>query len=309
MDAVKLIRQKAKAKPKRIVLPEYDDLRVQQACRIIEEQQLANILLLSPDKMDAQEKQRYAREFYRLRKAKGMDLDTAMKLMQEPLYYAFMLAREGKVDGLVAGASHTTPDMVRAAIHCLGVDGRLGLACSCFIMTVPDCSYGDTGTFIFADCGIVPDPNPRQLACIAILAAELGKKVLDLVPRVAFLSYSTKKSARGNSVDKIAEVKKLIEGMSVDFAYDGELQLDAAIVPEVSRIKDPGGILEGRANILVFPNLESGNIGYKLVERLAKARAIGPLVLGLNKPCSDLSRGCSAEDVVDCVALTAIQAQ
>ncbi|MDD5692088.1 MAG: phosphate acyltransferase, partial [Candidatus Omnitrophica bacterium] len=183
------------------------------------------------------------------------------------------------------------------------------IASSCFIMDVPDCVYGDNGTFIFADCGIIPEPNARQLSCIAISAAELAHKVLGLTARVAFLSYSTKGSAKTRSAEKIAEALSLLKEQSPSLLADGEIQADAAIVPEVAKIKCPESPISAGANVLIFPNLEAGNIGYKLVQRLANARAIGPLFLGLNKPASDLSRGCSVEDIVDCVAVTAIRAQ
>jgi phosphate acetyltransferase len=215
----------------------------------------------------------------------------------------------GDIDGFVAGASHTTPDVARAAIQCLGVNEKTNIASSCFIMKVPDCSYGEGGAFIFADCGIVPEPTPRQLACIAISNAELAEKIFGVTAKVALLSYSTKGSARGRAIDKVLEALKLAKEMQPELLIDGELQLDAAIVPEVAQIKYPESILAGRANVLIFPNLEAGNIGYKLVNRLANARAIGPLIVGLNKPCSDLSRGCSVEDIVDCAATTAIRAQ
>jgi len=309
MDTVGNIRQKASQKLKTIVLPEYRDQRVLDACRIIEKEGIARPLLLSEDKIDPNQKDRYIQEYYQLRKAKGMDLDTARKIFQDPLYYAAMMTKEGKADGFVAGASHTTSDVARAAIQCLGVDKDIGIAASCFIMVVPDCPYGENGTFIFADCGIIPDPNPRQLACISKASADLGRKVLDLIPRVALLSYSTHGSAQGESIDKIKEALSLIKSMAPDLLVDGELQVDAALVPEVARIKYPDSPLAGRANVLIFPNLESGNISYKLIQRLARARAIGPLILGLNKPCSDLSRGCLVEDIVDCVAVTAIRAQ
>jgi phosphate acetyltransferase len=225
------------------------------------------------------------------------------------LYYAAMMTREGKADGFVAGASHTTPNVARSAIRCLGVDERIGVACSCFIMIVPNCTLGDKGTFLFSDCGIIPDPNPRQLASIAISSAELTKKVLNLVPRSAFLSYSTHGSAKGKTIDKVVEAVGMVREIVPDLLVDGELQVDAAIVPEVAQLKYPDSPLGGKANILIFPNLDAGNIGYKLVQRLSNARAIGPLMLGLNKPCSDLSRGCSVDDIVDCVAVTAIRAQ
>jgi phosphate acetyltransferase len=220
-----------------------------------------------------------------------------------------MMTAENKFDGLVAGASHTTPDMVRASMRCLGIDERITLVSSCFIMDVPNCPYGEKGTFVFADCGVIPEPNSRQLACIALSAAEMGHKVLDLEPRIAFLSYSTKGSARTKSAEKIIEALGLLKEMAPELLADGELQVDAAIVPEVAKIKYPDSPVGGNANILIFPNLEAGNIGYKLAQRLSGARAVGPLMLGLNKPSSDLSRGCSFEDVVDCAAVTAIRAQ
>jgi phosphate acetyltransferase len=309
MDTVKKIREKAKARPKIIALPEYNDKRIIEAVKIIESEGIAKVMFLTPDKINPHERERYIAEFYEIRKSKGVDFDTVKKLFDDPLYYAAMLTREGKVDGYVAGASHTTADVCRAAINCVGIDDRLRIASSCFIMVVPNCAYGDEGTFIFADCGVVPEPNSRQLACISLAAAELGKKVLDFVPRIAMISYSTKGSAKGKSVDKIQEALKILKEMAPpDLLFDGELQVDAAIVPEVAKIKYPDSPIGGRANVLIFPNLEAGNISYKIVERLARARAVGPLLMGLKRPCSDLSRGCSVEDVVDCVAVTAIRA-
>lgn len=309
MDTVARIRERAKAKLRTIVLPEYDDERVVEAARIIEKEGIAKTLLLTPDKIDPKEKERYIEEYYRMHSAKDIDIDKVKKLFDGTLYYAAMLAREGKVDGLVAGARHTTPDMARASIRCLGIDERITIVSSCFIMVVPDCSLGESGTFVFADCGIIPDPNSRQLACTALAAAELAGKVLDLVPRIALLSYSTKGSAKGKSIEKVTEAADLLKEMAPSLVADGEVQLDAAIVPEVSKIKNPDSPLGGMANVLIFPNLDAGNIGYKLVQRLARARAIGPLFLGLKKPASDLSRGCFVEDIVDCAAITAIRAQ
>ncbi len=309
MNTIEMIRQKAKSDLKTIVLPEYDDPRIIEGAKIIEKEGIAKIILLTKDKINPQTRERYIQEFYQLRHDKGADIDSVRKLFDDTLYYGAMMVREGKADGFVAGASHTTPDLARAAIHCLGVDGRLTIASSCFIMVVPNSNYGENGTFIFADCGIIPDPNSRQLACIAITAAELANKVLTITPRVALLSYSTKGSAKGRYLDKVIGALGTVKEMSPSLIIDGEMQLDAAIVPEVARIKCPVSSVGGRANILIFPDLEAGNIGYKLVERLAGARAIGPLLLGLNKPASDLSRGCSAQDVVDCVAVTAIRAQ
>jgi len=309
MDTIKKIRERAKYKLKTIVLPEYNDLRMVEAARIIEKEGIAKALLLTEDKINPQDKERYIQEFYQLRQSKGIDMPTARKALDNPLYYAAMMTQVGKADGFVAGASHTTPDVARAAIQCLGVDAHISIASSAFIMVAPDCPYGEDGTFIFADCGIVPEPNPRQLACIALSAAEFASKVLDFIPRIALLSYSTKGSSKGKPIEKIIEALQLLKEMAPDIVADGEMQVDSAIVPEVAKIKCPDSQLKGRANVLIFPNLEAGNIGYKLVQRLAGARAIGPLLLGLNKPCSDLSRGCLVEDIVDCVAITAIRAQ
>ena len=309
MDTITKIREKARADLKTIALPEYEDARVVEAARIIETEGIARVLLLSRDKIDNAERERYVREFYEMHKAKGLDIDTVKKMFDETLYYAAMMTREGKVDGLVAGASHTTPDVARSCIRCLGVNERITIVSSCFIMVVPDCPYGQEGTFVFADCGIIPEPNARQLACISLAAAELASEVLNLTPRIAMLSYSTKGSAKSKSVDKIKEALGLLKEMAPHLVVDGELQVDAAIVPEVAKIKYPDSPVGGRANILIFPDLEAGNIGYKLVQRLGRARALGPLLLGLNKPASDLSRGCLVEDIVDCVAVTAIRAQ
>jgi len=309
MDAVMRIRNLAKRKIKTIVLPEYGDDRTLEAARIIETEKLAKPLVLTPDLIDKNELERYTEEYYKLYQSKDIDLDTVKKLFSDNLYYAAMMTREGKADGLVAGAIHTTADMARACIRCIGLEERFTIASSCFIMDVPNCQYGDNGTFIFADCGVIPDPNARQLSCIALTAAELAAKVLDLTPRVAFLSYSTKGSAKTKSAEKISEALVLLRELSPKILADGEIQADAAIVPEVAKIKCPDSPINGQANVLIFPNLEAGNIGYKLVQRLSGCRAIGPLFLGLNKPASDLSRGCFVEDIVDSVAVTAIRAQ
>lgn len=309
MGTVEYIREKAKSKLKTIVLPEYNDKRVVEAAGIIEKEGIAKALLLTPDKVDPKEKQRYIEEYYRIHKHKDLEMQEVKELFTGTLYYAAMMTRQGQADGMVGGAYFTTRDMARATIRCLGVDERITIASSSFIMVLPDSSYGENGTFIFADCGIIPEPNSRQLACICIATSELAKKVLNLTPRIALLSYSTKGSAFGKAVEKITEALELIKEMAPELLVDGELQVDAAIVPEVAKIKYPDSPLKGRANILIFPNLEAGNISYKLVERLAKARALGPLIMGLNKPASDLSRGCSVEDIIDCVAVTAIRAQ
>jgi len=309
MNTVERIRYKARKDVKTIVLPESEDERVRKAADIINREGIARVILLSPDRMNAQDKERFAKEFYELRKSKGLTLDDARGILEQPLYYAAMMVRNRLVDGFVAGAIHTTPDVVRTAIQCLGVDETMGLASSCFIMIVPDCEYGEEGTFIFSDCGVIPEPNSRQLAYIAIAASKLVEKVLDFQPRIALLSYSTRGSSKGKFIDKIREALQTVKQLRPDLLIDGELQVDAAIVPEVARIKYPESVIGGKANVLIFPDLEAGNISYKLVQRLGKARAIGPLILGLNRPCSDLSRGCSVEDIVDCVTVTAVRAQ
>jgi len=309
MNTIELIRQRARAKQKTIILPEYYDSRVVEAAKVIERENIAKVILLTKEMMDPQVKEKYIEQYYNLRKAKGITPDDARKMFEDTLYYAAMMTREGKADGFVAGASHTTPEMARAAIHCLEIDPRISIACSCFIMAVPNCPYGENGSFVFADCGIIPDPNARQLACITVASAELTAKVLGIEPKVALLSYSTKGSAKGRAMDNINEALRMVKTMAPDMLVDGELQVDAAIVPEVAKIKYPDSPIGGRANVLIFPDLEAGNIGYKLVQRLANARALGPLLMGLTKPCSDLSRGCSVDDVVDCVAVTAIRAQ
>lgn len=309
MNIVQSIHEKAKSLCKTIVLPEYNDARVVKAVEIINNDKIANAILLTEDKIDARKYEHYIEEYYQLRKAKGLTIEESRELFKDPLYYAAMMTKNGEADGFVAGANHTTADVARAAIHCLEVEPRINIVSSCFIMVVPDCVLGEKGIFVFADCGIVPEPNARQLACIAITAAEMANKVIGIPPRVALLSYVTKGSAKSKTAEKIREALGLAKAIAPGLLIDGELQLDAAVEPEVARIKCPDSPLEGRANVLIFPNLEAGNIGYKLVQRLAKARAIGPLFLGLNKPCSDLSRGCFVEDIMDCVAVTAIRAQ
>jgi len=308
MNAIEKIRKRAAQKLKTIVLPEYEDERTQEAEKIIKELKIANAIVLKPDQIDKAQKDEYIRQYYELYQSKDIDLETVKKLFSDNLYYAAMMTREGKADGLVAGAVHTTADVARACIRCIGLDERFTIASSCFIMDVANSQYGDNGTFIFADCGVIPDPNARQLSCIAFTAAELAGKVLGITPRVAFLSYSTKGSAKTKSQEKIAEALAALKTLSPDILADGELQGDAAIVPEVAEIKCPQSPINGRANVLIFPNLEAGNICYKLVQRLSGCRAIGPLFLGLNKPASDLSRGCFAEDIVDSVAVTALRA-
>ncbi len=306
---IKKIRQKAKRDLKTIVLPEGHDARVRKAAEEVSRSGLAKIILLEEGKLDLQKVEAYSQEFFELRKHKGISPDDARKEVLKPLYYGAMMVRRGDADGFVAGASISTPDVVRASIYCLGVDPEIATVSSCFIMAVPGCAYGENGVFVFADCGVIPCPTARELANIAMSTAKLAKEVLEITPRIAMLSYSTKGSAKGEMVDKVKEATLLVRNQRPDLIIDGELQVDSAIVPEVAKIKDPQSKFAGQANILIFPNLDAGNISYKLVNRLAKAKAIGPLLQGLNAPCSDLSRGCTAEEIVDCIAVTAIRAQ
>lgn len=303
------IRQRAKSQLKRIVLPESDDPRIKEAARIAEEQGIAQILLLSPEMIDACTKERFAQELSGLSKSKNITLQKARELLSNPLYYAAMMVRDNSADGFVAGASHTTSDVIRTTIHCLDIHSQLKIVSSCFIMLLPDSSWGENGVFIFADCGVIPQPDTRQLACIAILTAELAEEILAVPPRIALLSYSTRGSAKGKTINKVSEAVELIRQMKPGLLVDGELQADAAIIPDVAKAKHADAILGGRANVLIFPDLNTGNISYKLVQRLANARAVGPLILGLSHPCSDLSRGCLVEDIVDCIAVTAVRAQ
>jgi len=303
------LRQRAKKDLRTVILPEGRDARVKEAADKITREKLANIILLDEDSLDRNKVEVFAQEFYELRKHKGISLEEARATIKSPLYYAAMMVRRGEADSFVAGASHTTPSVIRASIHCLGVNAEFGSVCSSFIMVVPDCDLGERGIFIFADCGVIPQPTARELANIAISTADLEKTVLGFTPKIAMLSYSTKGSAKGESVDKIREAVNLVKASYPDLIIDGEVQVDSAIVPEVAKIKGANDVLKGQANILIFPNLDAGNISYKLVNRLSKTRAIGPLLQGLNKPCSDLSRGCSVDDIIDCVVVTAIRSQ
>ncbi len=309
MDAIEKIRQKAKSQSKTIVLSEGHDSRVRRAAEFLRKEDILNVILLEKGRLDSKKVDEYTETFYQLRQHKGTTKDEAHEYILNPVFYGAMMVRDGSADGFVAGAATTTSDVARAALYCLGIDKRIATIASCFIMIIPNSPYGENGVFIFADCGIIPDPTTRQLSQIAISSAELGRKVLDFTPRVAMLSYSTKGSASGRFVERIREATAILKETNPELIVDGELQVDAAIVPEVAKSKNPGSPIQGDANILVFPNLEAGNISYKLVERLAGGRALGPLLLGLVKPCSDLSRGCSWEDVVDCAAVTAIRAQ
>jgi phosphate acetyltransferase len=308
MDIITQIREKAKGQSTKIVLSEGHDERVRRAAEFLRKEGIVDVILLEKDRLDKKKVDEYTELFFQIRQHKGISKDEAYQHVINPVFYGALMVREGLADGFVAGAATTTSDVAKAALYCLGIDKRIATIASCFVMIIPNCPYGANGVFIFADCGIIPDPTTRQLAQIAISSAELGRKVLGFTPRVAMLSYSTKGSATGRFVERIREATAILRETQPDLAVDGELQVDAAIVPEVARLKNPDSPIQGNANILIFPNLEAGNISYKLVERLSGGRALGPLLLGLMKPCSDLSRGCGWEDVVDCAAITAIRA-
>jgi len=331
MDFLAKIRKKAASNPKNIVLPEGNEARIIKAAKKIAKSGIARIILLGKenfikDRLDKtlikkglieiidpskhKDATRLAASFYTLRKAKGMTVQKAKKIITtKNVYFAAMMVRLGLADGFVAGASYTTPNVAKAAIYCLEKETKMGLVSSAFIMVVGKPAFSKNNNLVFADCGIVPDPTDKQLATIAVSSAELARSILGIKPRVAMLSYSTKGSAKGVLVDKVVRATQEAKKINPDLEIDGELQLDAALIPEVAQLKAPKSKVAGKANVLVFPNLDSGNIAYKLTQRLAGARAVGPVLQGLTRPCSDLSRGCSIDDIVDVVALVSVRAQ
>ena len=330
MSFIDQIKKRAKKEIKTIVLPEATDERILEAAEMVKNEGYAKVILVGEEekvRQIAKEKgidigdtqiieparsnkiSEYANILYELRKAKGMTEEQAKQLVLDPVYFGMIMVKTGEADGLVSGAAHSTSDTLRPALQILKTAPGTKLVSAFFVMVVPDCEYGANGTFVFADCGLNEEPNPEALSEIAISSSKSFEQLVGEEAKVAMLSYSTYGSAHSASTEKVIEATKLVKGKAPDLIVDGEMQLDAAIIPEVGASKAKGSSVAGQANVLVFPDLGAGNIGYKLVQRLAKAEAYGPLCQGIAKPVNDLSRGCSAMDVAGVVAITAVQAQ
>ena len=332
MSFIEEVKKRAKKQIKTIVLPEAEDIRILEATQQVLKEQYANIVLVgNQEKIEEKAKQHnlditgakivdpntsdryeeYANLLYELRKHKGMTLEKAKELARDPVYFGVLMVKDEKTkaDGLVSGAAHSTSDTLRPALQILKTAPNTKLVSAFFVMVVPDCQYGEQGTFIFADSGLNENPDAESLSEIAISSSKSFKQLVEKEPKVAMLSYSSYGSAKSEMTLKVIEATNLVKEKKKDLLVDGELQLDAAIVPEVAAFKAPDSPLKGKANVLVFPNLDTGNIGYKLVQRLAKAEAYGPLCQGISKPVNDLSRGCSSKDVAGVIAITAVQAQ
>ena len=331
MSFIDGIKERAKQDIKTIVLPESEDERTLRAAAKILEEKTANLILIGDEatvKADAKKYgvnidgatiinpetsdklEEYVNTLYELRKAKGMTPEAAREaLLKDRTTFGVMVLKTGGADGLVSGACHSTANTLRPALQILRTAPGAKLVSGFFIMDVPNCEFGYNGTFAFADCGLNQDPDSESLAAIANDTANTFRTLVGAEPKVAFLSHSTKGSAKHALVDKVVNAVEIAHQQYPDLVCDGELQLDAAIVPSVAASKAPGSPVAGQANVLIFPNLDGGNVGYKLVQRLAKAEAYGPMLQGIAKPVNDLSRGCSWEDIVGVVALTAVQAQ
>ncbi len=322
MSFIETIKERARKNLKKIILPETMDERVIDAAIKVRDEKIAQIVLIGKPIKDvdltgievinpetSEMTDNLVKELYELRKDKGMTLEKAKELLlTDYMYYACMLVKLGYADGVVSGACHSTANTLRPSLQIIKTKPGVSLVSAFFLMVVPDCKFGDNGTFIFADSGLEQNPTSERLAVIAGTSAETFELLVGSEPKVAMLSHSTKGSATHADVDKVVSATKLAKEMYPNYKIDGELQLDAAIVPEVAMSKAPGSEVAGYANVLVFPDLDAGNIGYKLVQRLAKAEAYGPITQGIAAPINDLSRGCSVDDIVGVVAITCVQA-
>lgn len=323
------IKKRARAVKKTIVLPESMDRRTWEAVETVLKEDIANVVVLgTPEEVEANSKglevsgatvinpntsdklDEYVDALVELRKNKGMTPEEARRLLTtDYMFYACMMLKSGAADGIVSGACHSTANTLRPALQIVKTKPGSKIASAFFVMDVPNCEYGENGTFVFGDCGLNQNPTPEELAVIAVSSAESFKFLVGAEPKVAMLSHSSKGSAKHADVDKVAEATRIAKELAPELKLDGELQADAAMVPSVGASKAPGSDVAGQANVLIFPDLDAGNIGYKLVQRLAKAEAYGPMLQGIAKPVNDLSRGCSASDIVGVVAITAVQAQ
>ena len=330
MSFIEEIKQRAKTQIKTIVLPEATDIRILKAAETVKQEGYAKTILIGDeeqvrkiakqntidiegikiiDPLKSERTQEYAQKLFELRKAKGLTEEQAQKLVLDPVYFGMMMVKNEDADGLVSGACHSTSDTLRPALQILKTAPNTKLVSAFFVIVVPNCEYGSNGTFIFADSGLNEEPNSDALSEIAISSSKSFEQLVGEKAKVAMLSYSTYGSAHSASTEKVIEATKLVREKAPEILVDGELQLHAAIIPEVAEFKAKGSPLKGEANVLVFPDLGAGNIGYKLAQRLAKAEAYGPLCQGIAKPVNDLSRGCSASDVAGVIAITAVQAQ
>lgn len=330
MNFIDTIKERAKTDIKTIVLPETEDVRVLRAAEMVIKEGFANIILVGNEEttkklanenniniegitivnpVTSDKYEEYSNKFFELRQKKGVSIEKARETMLNNVYFGMMMVKCGDADGLVSGAAHSTADTLRPALQILKTAEGTKLVSAFFLMVVPNCEYGEKGTFIFSDAGLNANPTSEELSEIAISSAKSFEQLVQKESKVAMLSYSTYGSAKSELVDKVVEATELVKQKAPLLQVDGELQLDAAIVKEIGEKKAPGSKVAGYANTLIFPDLNAGNIGYKLVQRLAKAEAYGPLCQGIAKPVNDLSRGCSSEDIVGVAAITAVQAQ